>query len=557
MSGYPIADLETFGDTRNRDIYGRNDFRSVQSTGAASASLTHEFFGVNTADASYIMATLTATETGIEDAGSGVFTIATADGSGAGSAVTEVLSLGQAESTFTTSNLILSGNLSAPTIVQDALSLDGAEIQLTEDAVAGNASIALSVGDLDGAVNATPLTVSYDGTTDGGTVDVVGSLLINGVDVESLITGGNPWDGADPGTPIADLKDTYDQVRIGINDTYATIDHNTTVALDINGSMHLRGNDLLMFDQSTLTHYSALNYDQTAAEVRVRTSRANDNLIFQTAINADDTYLPRLSLAGGLGTTTATFENVLVGIGAIATTNALEVTGDMSLTGGITTGTFPNGDVDVSLNSVVNVNTIVSDSSLAEQASITLTSHATTPQLDLTVGVVNAVNVTELLTTVTNPAQFDSTVTITGDLTVNGTTTTISTSEVVIEDVNIVLADGVTTSAGLDGAGITLGDGAIATFNYVDALGTWDLSTGLGVAEDASITIPSSESAPAETVLDADLTLRTVAPFVYFGALREWRMGITNDGANDHFEIAHDDTGGDSGVYVVKLDVQQ
>lgn len=556
MSGYPIADLETFGDTRNRDIYGRNDFRSVQSTGAASASLTHEFFGVNTADASYIMATLTATETGIEDAGSGVFTIATADGAGAGSAVTEVLSLGQAESTFTTSNLILSGNLSASTIVQDTLA-DGAEIQLTDDATAGMASIALTVGDLDGVTaNATPLTVSYDGTQDGGTVDIVGNLFVNGTDVEALITGGNPWDGTDPGGVIADLKDTYTQVRIGIADTF--VYNNATVGLDLNGTMQLRGNNLFMFDESTTTHYSVLTYDQANSDVRLRTSRADDNLIFQTATNVDGSREDRLSIAGGLGTTTATFENVRVGIGGIATTNALEVTGDMSLTGGITTGTFPNGDVDVSQNSVVNVNTIVSESGPAEQATLTLTSGAAgAGAFDIAVGAVTAVNVTELLTTITNPAQFDSTVTINGDLTVDGTLTTINTTEIVIDDVNIVLASGATTSATLDGAGITLGDGTIATFNYVDALGTWDLSTGLGVAEDSSITIPQGEvSGTTETVLNADLTMRTDAPYIYFGANREWRLGISNDG-NDHFEIAHDDAGGDSGTYVVKLDVQE
>ena len=57
------------------------------------------------------------------------------------------------------------------------------------------------------------------------------------------------------------------------------------------------------------------------------------------------------------------------------------------------------------------------------------------------------------------------------------------------------------------------------------------------------------------TVLDANLTLATAAPFIFLGAANEWRIGITNDGANDHFEIAHDDAA--NGTYVVKLDVQE
>jgi len=536
LNDIPITVVDTYGDTKNRDVYSRNAFSAITS-GGGSASIIHEFFGVNTSDVAYAMAQLTATETGIENAGEGVFTIGTTDGT----TVSDVLSLSQTTSTLTTGTLSVSGDVSTATIVQNDLNADAAQIQLVEDATAnsGTAAINFVVGDLDG-INSTPLIISYDGTAAGGTVDVSGALLINGVDVESLITGGNPWDGADPGTPIADLKDTYDQVRIGINDGYATIDHNTTVALDINGSMHLRGNDLLMFDQNTLTHYSVLNYDEANSNVLLRTSRASDNLVLQTALAADDSWSQRLSIAGGAGTTTATFENVLVGIGAVATTNALEVTGDMSLTGGITTG----GNVDVAANSLLNVSTIVSEDSQDEEATITLTSSATagSPQIDLGVAAVTAVTVTETLTTITNPAQFDSTVTITGDLTVNGTTTTINATEVVIDDINIVLASGTDTSADLDGAGITLGDGTFtATMNYSDTLGTWDLSTGLGIATDTAITIPNSAGASNSTVLDANLTLATAAPFIYLGAANEWRIGISNDGSFDHFEIAHDD----------------
>jgi len=553
LNDIPITVVDTYGDTKNRDVYSRNTFSAITS-GGASASIIHEFFGVNTSDVAYAMAQLTATETGIENAGEGVFTIGTTNGT----TVSDVLSLSQTTSTLTTGTLSVSGDVSTATIVQNDLDADAAQIQLVEDVTvnSGNAAINFVVGDLDG-INSTPLIVSYDGTAAGGTVDVSGALLINGVDVESLITGGNPWDGADPGTPIADLKDTYDQVRIGINDGYATIDHNTTVALDINGTMHLRGNDLLMFDQNTLTHYSVLNYDEANSNVLLRTSRASDNLVLQTALAADDTWSQRLSIAGGAGTTTATFENVLVGIGAVATTNALEVTGDMSLTGGITTGAT-GGDIDVSANSLLNVSTIVSEDSQDEEATITLTSSATagSPQIDLGVAAVTAVTVTETLTTITNPAQFDSTVTITGDLTVNGTTTTINATEVVIDDINIVLASGTDTSADLDGAGITLGDGTFtATMNYSDTLGTWDLSTGLGIATDTAITIPNSAGASNSTVLDANLTLATAAPFIYLGAANEWRIGISNDGSFDHFEIAHDDLS--NGTYVVKLDVQE
>ena len=54
---------------------------------------------------------------------------------------------------------------------------------------------------------------------------------------------------------------------------------------------------------------------------------------------------------------------------------------------------------------------------------------------------------------------------VTGNLTVNGTTTTLNTAEMKVEDLNITLADGAADSAAANGAGITI-DGAGATITY-------------------------------------------------------------------------------------------
>ena len=54
---------------------------------------------------------------------------------------------------------------------------------------------------------------------------------------------------------------------------------------------------------------------------------------------------------------------------------------------------------------------------------------------------------------------------LSGDLTVNGTTTTLNTATLTVEDLNITLASGAADSAAADGAGLTV-DGADATFNY-------------------------------------------------------------------------------------------
>jgi hypothetical protein len=73
---------------------------------------------------------------------------------------------------------------------------------------------------------------------------------------------------------------------------------------------------------------------------------------------------------------------------------------------------------------------------------------------------------------------------LSGNLTVNGTTTTISSSTLVVGDKNIVLASASTTDAGCDGGGITLKGLSDHTWNWVDATDAWtssehiDLATG-------------------------------------------------------------------------------
>ena len=58
--------------------------------------------------------------------------------------------------------------------------------------------------------------------------------------------------------------------------------------------------------------------------------------------------------------------------------------------------------------------------------------------------------------------------TVTGDLTVSGTTTTVNSTTVNLNDHNIVLDSGNSTSAVINGAGITIegGSGDDATFTY-------------------------------------------------------------------------------------------
>jgi hypothetical protein len=84
---------------------------------------------------------------------------------------------------------------------------------------------------------------------------------------------------------------------------------------------------------------------------------------------------------------------------------------------------------------------------------------------------------------VTGAATFDAAVTIAGDLTVNGTTTNINTTNLVVEDKNIILGDVATpTDTTADGGGITLKGATDKTINWVDATDAWTLSENVNIA---------------------------------------------------------------------------
>jgi len=72
---------------------------------------------------------------------------------------------------------------------------------------------------------------------------------------------------------------------------------------------------------------------------------------------------------------------------------------------------------------------------------------------------------------------------LSGDLTVNGTTTTINSTEITIDDKNITLGSVASpTDAGADGGGLTLKGATDKTFSWADATDAWTSSEHLNLA---------------------------------------------------------------------------
>ena len=78
-------------------------------------------------------------------------------------------------------------------------------------------------------------------------------------------------------------------------------------------------------------------------------------------------------------------------------------------------------------------------------------------------------------------------VTIGGNLTVSGTTTTVNSTTLDVADLNITVANGAADAAAADGAGLTV-DGASATFTYANTGDKWTMNKPLDVTGAVSAT---------------------------------------------------------------------
>lgn len=545
-----IVDVSEYGNVKGRDGYFRDMFQAVKGDGTNASSVSQNFYGIQSStDTEYNLSSVVVSEGAVDDE-IATYTVQTSDGT----TLVDVLQLNDTVSTMTSDTVNLSATdvvipaastLHVATIQADTLA-ESAQIVLNSDAT--DPTMNFIVGDLTGTPT-NVLTITESGA------DITGALTVDGTDILQTIENGNPW--SIDGTTIQS-EITYDLVRLNTLNTYTT-----SVALDVNGSVVNRGNNLYMYDATGLANLSALSFDNAGNSLALRSSLADqggntDTVVVQTTNGSNNTYLDRLTFDGGLGDQNATFSNVNVGIGVTPSgTHKLEVVGTSSLTGNMTVV----GDVDISGNDLLNVSDITSSDTLAEQATITLTSSATDPQIDFILGdldgaPVTAMTLTESTATLNVATTITDDFTVTGNLTVNGTTTTVNTAEVEVEDKAIDLAYSTTDHTLIDGGGIILGTAvpAITTpsilYSQVDT--RWNSSVGVNVPAASKVTIDGTTTELSNTGLD----LNSDTSVIHFGANKQWRFRIENDGTDDHFYIEHDDLGTQV-TWETKMDLMQ
>ena len=171
------------------------------------------------------------------------------------------------------------------------------------------------------------------------------------------------------------------------------------------------------------------------------------------------------------GVTTAAIATTLSIAGGTGTDTVSLITDTLNFTGGTGVATaVTDNTVTISIGQAVNTTSNVIFN-------------------DVTVnGVFNSNDITASSVTVAGDAV------ITGNLTVQGTTTTVNSTTVAIGDANITLAKDAASAAQADGAGLTVG-GAGATFTYTAANDRWNLNKDLVVGTVYAALVGNADSA--------------------------------------------------------------
>lgn len=173
---------------------------------------------------------------------------------------------------------------------------------------------------------------------------------------------------------------------------------------------------------------------------------------------------------------------------------------------------------------------------------------------------------------VVGDSRVDGNITVTGDLIVSGTTTTIDTATLNVEDKNVNVAYNVTDRTLIDGAGVDAGTGANQVqFRYSNNLTAWDANVGLNVPQTSIYSIAGgynttlntgvtlskdglffgSDTAvvqlgTAATIDAAGLAAATDDFAVTFGAQKTWRITMIDVSGTDFLAMQYSTDNGTS-----------
>ena len=370
---------------------------------------------------------------------------------------------------------------------------------------------------------------------DGSQWQTLGTSDATG-DIEGVVAGTGLSGGATSGTATLNIDiSEFSAVTPASGDSFLTLDSDgsTEQLTTVSALQTYMQNNLTFTTDTNLTEEEVEDFvggmlggTETGITVTYQDSTGDiDFVVADTTVAGDSgstgiTPGDTLTIAGGTNVTTAMSGDTLT-ITATDTNTQLSTEQVQDIVGAMFTGntetritaTYQDGDgtIDLVVNDMTaNDNDDVSNANLLT-ALANLESSGGASNENITIG-----------------TDSGDTIVITGNLQVSGTTTTVNSTTVNLNDHNIVLDSGNSTSAVIDGAGITLegGSGDDATFTYNASTNAFDFKLGSSFEDIKAAKFTGTELDISGNV-DVDGTLEADAITVNGTALNSVIAGVT------------------------------
>jgi hypothetical protein len=435
---------------------------------------------------------------------------AAGDGAGAPS------SLANAELAFNESTNILyygtgTGGAGGSATQVIAIGGSGAVVGLAgEQTITGNKTFSGTVA-LGGSATATTQTAGNNSTAVATTayVDSAVSLVSSSFTVDAdegsnlTITGSDTFRIAG-GTGLTSVASATDIITLNLDNTsvtagsYGSATAVSTFTADAQGRLTAAGTATIAIPASAVTDFAEAAQDAIGNAVGTGLTYTDGTGAISVTANTYDAYGSASTVAGNLTTHTSATEAHGATGAVVGTTNTQTLTNKTLTSPVITTPSITGA--------VFNDGSLVFEGATADAHETTLA--ITDPTADRTITLPDATGTVALVADVAalagatfTGAVSGTSLTLSGDLTVNGTTTTINSTEITIDDKNLVLgAIASPTDAGADGGGLTLKGATDKTFNWVDATDAWTSSENLNLLTGKSFLIAGTSVLSGSTL---------------------------------------------------------
>lgn len=374
---------------------------------------------------------------------------------------------------------------------------------------------AVSAGSYGSASAIPTFTVDAQGRlTAAGTASISTSFTVDAdAGADLTISGGDTF-RVIGGTGLTSTASATDTLTLDLDATtvtagsYGSVTAVSTFTVDAQGRLTAAGTATIAIPSSAVTDFAEAAQDAVGNAVGTGLTYTDGTGAISVTANTYDAYGSASTVAGNLTTHTSATEAHGATGAVVGTTNTQTLT-NKTLTSPVMTSPTITG-------AIFNDGSVVFEGATADAHETTLA--ITDPTADRTItfpdatgtvaltanklsdfaatssselaGVISDETGTGALVFANTPtlvtpdigAATGTSLTLSGDLTVNGTTTTINSTTITVDDKNIELGSVTSpTDAGADGGGLTLKGATDKTFNWVDATDAWTSSENMNL----------------------------------------------------------------------------